>query len=34
MVTKGRKGEGINWELEINGYTTIYKIDKQPGPTI
>ena len=31
---KGRGGGGINWEFGINIHTTIYKIDKQQGPTI
>ena len=31
-VTKGERGEGVNWELGINRHTTKYKTDKQ-GPT-
>ena len=35
MVTKGEtERRGINQELGINIHTTIYKIDKQQGPTV
>ena len=34
MITEGEKWGRVNWELWIDIYTTLYKIDNQQGSTV